>query len=241
LNNNGAVDHEVPSEEIIRNSVGDEDRERQEDAHRRMQAQIEHMEGVSEQISDALTQLTEALKRNPQAVAAIGGTPARQKDSAQTHDPIAIDRAVELGKLSKRRLPDGGIAYSIPLAMDTLKYELSQGRDAFIERGLTTAHPHLEVIGTGDHHLEAAMKQAAHRWGNDVVIHFDPLGKDAARIVRKAVEQGLNLRNRDPRIRVMVQAERERQQNPLTRGRALDEIVIEPVSQGRGAEASQVS
>jgi hypothetical protein len=93
---------------------------------------------------------------------------------------------------------------------------LGAPRPAFVERGAATNSPYLELVGTKDHEIAAAMAYAAQRWGNDeIIIHVG--GRHTAKIVEHAIAHGLNVANRDSYIKSLVAQECARQADPAIR------------------------
>jgi hypothetical protein len=157
------------------------------------------------ELSRLIDQITQALEKSK---VTVGVAPSDPRERANAEREIA--REIEHGRLASKRLRNGDIAYTIP--GDTVRTAggLLGTREAFVERGLRTAHPYIEVTGASDRQIAAAMAHAARRWqGDDVIIHADM--KHEQRIIKHAVAAGLNVVNKDERIQKLVAEERERQ------------------------------
>ena len=123
-----------------------------------------------------------------------------------------------LAKFVRTPLPGGDASYGLrsDLVRSTVAKVLGAPRPAFVERGAATTSPYLELVGTKDHEIAAAMAFAAHRWGNDeIIIHVG--GRQTAKIIEHAVGQGLNVANRDSYIQSLVAQERARLADPAIR------------------------
>jgi hypothetical protein len=235
MNNNGAVDREVPAEEVIKNPEEPKrDRDREQKAlDEQQRVYVEKMTAATDKLSEMIEKLSKAVKRNPETVAAIGSEHEPTPDQQERFIKYA-ERAIELKQLKKTTLENGdAIEYRFPLThIRSLPYQLTDGPAAFTERGILKGQPHIEIMGGSDHHISMAMKHAARRWdGQDVKIHINPESKHAAKVIEHAVREGLNVVNQDPRIQALVIAERERQANPLVHDRRFADqnfALIEP-------------
>jgi hypothetical protein len=159
------------------------------------------------ELSRLIDQISEAIMKS-KAVAGIAPSEPRERPNADR----AIEHEITVGNLAARRLHNGDVAYTIP--GDTIRTAggILGTPEAFVERGLRTKSPYLEITGASDRQLAAAMAHAARRWeGDDVVIHAE--GRHEARVIRHAVAAGLNIVNDDARVQKLVTAERERQAN----------------------------
>jgi hypothetical protein len=192
---------------------------------------IEGLAEIGRQQRELLDKLKETLDRvmsRVDAPAAAIGSPYPANNGIQA----AVDREIEHRRMTKTVLQDGAIAYGLPLdnALDFARGIVSD-RQAYIDRG-----SHLEVTSTDPRSIEAAVRHASSKWeGSQIRIH-DGDAKDVAKIVRYAVQYGVEVENRQPEIVAMVAAERERQRNPLVRDRsddARERPLIERVQTGR--------
>ena len=157
-----------------------------------------------------------ALMNRPDPPTAVIGSTAAARDATDIRRRTAHDD--RLGKLTRTVLPDGSTCYGLQtdLVRSTVAKVLGAPRPAFVERGAATNSPYLELVGTKDQEIAAAMAYAAQRWGNDeVIIHVG--GRHTAKIVEHAVAQGLNVANRDSYIQSLVAQERARQADPTAR------------------------
>jgi hypothetical protein len=165
----------------------------------------------------------------PNPPTAAIGSPAPARDAAATGYGHAMNRNDRLGRLTRTLLADGSAAYALHTdrVRSTVARLLGPPAPAFVERGAATTSPYLELVGTKDHEIAAAMPFAAQRWGNDdVIIHVG--GRHTAKIIEHAVANGLNVANRDAYIQWLVARERKRQVDPLRRraGAAADPIAV---------------
>lgn len=171
--------------------------------------------GYVERLGKLIEQLAAVMNR-PDAPAAAVGSPAPAREMADVVHGVAHDSPG--GKLTRTVLPDGSVSYGLgtDVVRSAVAKLLGAPRPAFVERGAATSSPYLEIVGTKDQEIAAAMAHAAKRWGNDeILIHAG--GRHTAKIVEHAVAHGLNVANRDSYIQYLVARERDRQANPLTR------------------------
>lgn len=157
---------------------------------------------------DGLTEKIATLTAVPPA-ATLPIPPSR----ARPPEEIAADVSAkqEYGKLKVRLEKNGDAVFSLPLDVvrDPLKIS-GDSREAFRETGKSYAQQ-IQVTGTGDRQIRAAMQYAAIRWGGDpITIRVGD--KHADKIVKHAVAANVNIdTSRDPRLAELVAAERQRQ------------------------------
>lgn len=166
------------------------------------------------ELSRLIEQISKSIEKSG-AVAAVA--PAKEVDVEQ--DAIgrryAVERDIADRNLRVTRLPSGDVAYSIPGDVLRTANGALGSHYAFVERGTRTKSPFIEIAGSSDRQIEAAVTYAARRWaGEDVVIHAE--GKDERRVIEHAVRAGLNIVNDDPRVKSLVADEKARQEK--TRG-----------------------
>ncbi len=169
-----------------------------------------------DRLDDVVEQLAAVMAQAHRPVAAVGSASEPQRtDSERIATEVA--RSCWMDHLKREVLKNGDVSYSLP--MDTLRDHLSNlagfDREAFRECNPLSSRTHIEVIGTSDRHLTAAMEFAKRKWGDSgVIIHVDD--QHRGKIIEHAVRAGLTIANQNPEIQKLVAAERERQLNPIS-------------------------
>jgi hypothetical protein len=173
--------------------------------------------GYVERLGRLIEQLAAVMSRQNPPTAAIG-SPATAHAGTQDDVDRAVIRYERSGKLTRTLLADGSVGYTLgtDLVRSTVARFLGEPSPAFIERGAAMKAPYLEILGTKDHEIAAAMAFAAQRWGKDeIVIHVG--GRHTSKIIGHAVAQGLNIANPDAYVQSLVAQERARRADPAAR------------------------
>jgi hypothetical protein len=200
----------------------------QRESARQMKESVERIERVCENMA-------KVMARSDAPAAAISHTSREVTPPQHSAEFLKTFReATDLSRLKKTMLENGSMEYRLQdNAWDAVVSAVTD-RAAFVEHGptLTGLPSHIEVLSADDRAIKAAMLHAKLQWGDEIRIHVGQ--KHAEKLVRHAVEHGLIIANKDPYTMQLVAAERERQANPLVRGRDLgDSMLIERVSSRR--------
>jgi hypothetical protein len=227
---NGSTAH-YSADEYARKPLEEQKHDTERETARTKAQAVDANADLAKAMKDAtdrmMAYLDKAMSRRDAPAAAIA-SPYPPNNGIDT----VVDREIEHRRLTKTVLADGAIAYGLPVnnALDFARGIVSD-RQAYIDRGT-----HLEITGTDPRSIEAAVRHASTKWeGSQIRIHDGDM-KDVQKIVRFAVQYGVEVENRQPHIVAMVAAERERQLNPLVRDRsddARERPLIERVSSGR--------
>jgi len=175
--------------------------------------------GYVERLGKLIEQLTAVMNRPDPPAAAIG-SPAPVHDAARPNVSRGTDDRERFAHLVRTPLTGGDASFRLPTdpVRSTVAKVLGAPRPAFVERGAATNSSYLELVGTKDREIAAAMAYAAERWGNDeIIIHVG--GRHTEKIIEQAVAHGLNVANRDSYIQSLVTRERARQADPAVQRR----------------------
>jgi hypothetical protein len=200
---------------------------------RQMKESLERLERVTEN-------LAKIMARSDAPAAAISNTSREFPPPHHSEEFLkTVREATDLNRMKKTMLENGSMEYRLQdNAWDAVVSAVTD-RAAFVEHGptLTGLPSHIEVLSADDRAIKAAMLHAKLQWGDEIRIHVGQ--KHAEKLVRHAVEHGLIIANKDPYTMQLVAAERERQANPLVRGRDLgDSMLIERVAKREERERS---
>jgi hypothetical protein len=124
--------------------------------------------GYVERLGKLIEQRAAVMNRPNPPTAAIG-SPAPAREPAVDNFGCRVWNDERLGKLTRTVLSDGSTSYGLrtDVVRSAVAKVLGAPLPAFVERGAATNSPYLEVVGTKDREIAAAMASAAQRWGND--------------------------------------------------------------------------
>ena len=159
--------------------------------------------------------------------------------SRKPPDEIAADVSAQAvyGKLKVRLEKNGDSVFSLPLDVVRDPFKISgDSREAFREVGKGYAQQ-IQVTGTSDRQIRAAMEYAKIRWNGDPITIR--VGDDhAERIVKHAVAANVNIdTSHDPRLAELVAAERKRQTVQVDK--KADVVLLERVQVAREKKEEQ--
>lgn len=198
-------------------------------------AQNEKIDGLTEKIATLTAAAPSAAA--PPAASPLPTPPLSSR--ARAPEEIAGDVSAQqvYGKLKVRLEKNGDAVFSLPLDVvrDPLKIS-GDSREAFRETGKSYAQQ-IQVTGTGDRQIRAAMEYAKMRWGGDpIAIRVGD--KHAEKIVKHAVAANVNIdTSRDPRLAALVAEEHQRQAVQI--GKKEDVAVLERVQVARENKEAQ--
>jgi hypothetical protein len=167
-----------------------------------------------DRLEEVTRQLAEVMAGPKPPVAAIASpSPA---GGGVDLEKLAADVSLvqEVGRLKRRLLDNGDISYQLPVkdVASAASAIFVGDQEAFVEKS-RGGIDRLEISGSSDRKIAAAMAFAKAKWGgDDVLIRVGD--QHQARIIRHAVAAGLSIANTEPEIVKAVALERERQMRP---------------------------
>ncbi len=182
---------------------------------------------------------SEKLDKLIETVATISAASAATPPSKKAPEQIASEVSVEeiYGKLKVRLEKNGDTVFSLPLDVVRDPFKLSgESREAFREVGKGYTQQ-IQVTGTGDRQIRAAMEYAKIRWNGDpITIRVGD--EHAEKIVKHAVAANVNIdTSRDPKLAELVAEERKRQAVHV--GKNQDVVLLERVQVTREKKEEQ--
>ena len=173
-------------------------------------------------------QLKKIMTGATQPAAAVSSSSPQRSEYEKTRDNDPL-----LRELTRTIQKDGSTGYALPVKLGGgLEFT---GRPSFVEHGpgVDGRASHIEIFDTSEKSLKASMLLAKAKWGEDAIL-IHAKDREAERMVKIAVENGIVIANKDPHIFEMVKRETERQKNPLLKDRKTDRPLLERVPREMG-------